>query len=380
MRERHEGVPISYMDAQVKGGYGALSARSAAGIVTMLAKNLWNEEARLPCPREGIGVELGPTLAVVREPRKYLGLIEGRKLNPWTSLCEFPWMMAGRADVEWLLPYMPRAGDYSDDGEVWRGAYGPRLRALGREGRGNLDQLAGALELLEADPGSRQAAMTIWDPHEDLGTDSKDIPCANWLHLIREGPELGRLSLSVAVRSNDLIWGFSGVNAPNWCLLLQLAANLLGCAPGHYRHFAANLHLYDRHLDMLQNIATRAEDSEYERPGAAFEWGPSPGAPLRGELSPGRGLEEWTKAAREAVDFVETYRSHHDAMANVATGTSPSKDPWLTQWTWMMLLYHAWTPERDTEWEELVTRRLPTDWALAARQYWTRKREGGAGR
>ena len=193
------------LDASQRWGGMFTSGTSAGGILRQMAEQWRGAGSLFPAVREGVA-ELGPVFIAVRDPRKYLALVDGRRLNPWTSLCEFPWMMAGRADVKWLAPYMPRAGDFSDDGLTWRGAYGPRLG-------GELDQLAGVLEVLKADPLSRRAVMTLWDPEEDLARDSKDIPCTNWLHLQREGEEAGRLSLSVTVRSNDLIWGFSAVNA-----------------------------------------------------------------------------------------------------------------------------------------------------------------------
>ena len=67
------------------------------------------------------------TIGIKRPTERVLVLPE-RRNNPFAALAETMWVLGGRDDLAYLTRYLPRAGDFSDDGETWRGAYGPRLR------------------------------------------------------------------------------------------------------------------------------------------------------------------------------------------------------------------------------------------------------------
>jgi len=102
---------------------------------------------------------------------------------------------------------------------TWRGAYGPRLRNWF-----GVDQVAAVFQLLRADHASRRAVINLFDPSRDFAQ-SKDVPCNNWLHfLIRDG----HLVLNVVTRSNDIMWGFSGINTFEWSVLHEMMAFWLG--------------------------------------------------------------------------------------------------------------------------------------------------------
>ena len=92
--------------------------------------------------------------------------------------------------------------------------------------------------------------MTLFDPALDY-RDSKDIPCNNWLSWISRN---GKLHLSVAIRSNDAMWGFSGVNAFEWSVLQELMSFWLGVENGPVTYFATSFHLYDIHFDRVRQM------------------------------------------------------------------------------------------------------------------------------
>jgi len=175
-------------------------------------------------------------------------VIPGRNNNVFASIAESMWVLAGRDDIDYLGAYVHRAVDYSDDGLVWRAAYGPRLRDWN-----GIDQLTEVTSILSHDLSSRRAVVTIFDPDRDF-VQSKDIPCNNWLHfLVRDG----QLDLNVAARSTDIWWGFSGINAFEWSLLLEVVAHWLGQAPGHLTFFTSSLHLYEHHFKKAQELLNR---------------------------------------------------------------------------------------------------------------------------
>lgn len=177
----------------------------------------------------------------------------GRKASLPAQIAETMWILAGRNDVEWLSHYLPRAKEFSDDGETWRGGYGPRIRKWGDGKDGVLDpvdQLAHVVNLLKSERGTRRAVINIYDPATD-SEPGKDIPCNNWLSFISRD---GHLHLHVATRSNDAIWGWSGINAFEWSALLEIIAVLTGNRVGKITFSITSLHLYERHWGKAEQI------------------------------------------------------------------------------------------------------------------------------
>jgi thymidylate synthase len=206
-----------------------------------------------------IGSRVGKTREILfphitlTEPWRREILHPDRRASLTAQIAETMWLLAGRDDVAWLQNYLPRAADYSDDGTVWRGAYGRRLRSWDRRDHGDvLDQLSWVVDHLTADPASRRAVLTIWDPDRDT-TAGKDIPCNNWLHFLVRG---GKLHLHVSIRSNDLMWGWSGINAFEWSAVQEIVAGMIGMKVGSLEFSTSSLHLYDRHWERAHRIAT----------------------------------------------------------------------------------------------------------------------------
>ena len=189
-----------------------------------------------------------------RYPR--LGL---RKASLPAQIAETMWILAGRNDVEWLSYYLPRAAEFSDDGETWRGGYGPRIRRYGDPmlpERLHLDQLAAVVRELRENPTSRRAVIGIWDASMDARRENegpwKDVPCND---IISFQSRLGELHAHVFVRSNDLMWGWSGINAFEWSVLQEVIAGILGIEVGTLTFSISSLHAYDRHWGKLRKIA-----------------------------------------------------------------------------------------------------------------------------
>ena len=229
-----------------------VSSRNATTALPVLMKSVLTGPVMES--RAGRTRELMHATVILTNPCQREILHPDRKALYPAQIAETMWVLAGRNDVEWLGHYLPRASEFSDDGKVWRGGYGPRLRGDGAAGA---DPLFEVIELLKEDPGTRRAVINIYDSREDLGVDSKDIPCNTLLHFIRN--ETGCLDLAVMVRSNDLMWGWSGINAFEWSAVLEIVAHYAGMLPGQLVFHQSSLHLYERSWAKAERIAARAE-------------------------------------------------------------------------------------------------------------------------
>ena len=201
--------------------------------------------------RNGRVRELLNPQIVITDPQRREVLTIGRKANVFAQIAETMWVLAGRNDIEWLSTYLPRAKDYSDDGKTWRAGYGRRIRHWNRDpGDAGFDQLAYVVNTLRDDPLSRQAVIGIWDPEVDT-TPGKDKACNDFIQF---QSRLGALHMTVTVRSNDVMWGWSGINAFEWSTLQEIVANLLGVTVGTLTFNIGSLHLYDRHWDRASRL------------------------------------------------------------------------------------------------------------------------------
>lgn len=180
--------------------------------------------------------ELLARTVTLAHPMERFITIPGRRNDVFATIAETMWVLAGRDDMEYLARYLERAPQFSDDQATWRGGYGPRLRDWD-----GVDQLDEIRKLLCSDPESRRAVAVLFDPARDF-VETLDVPCNNWLHfLVRDG----RVDLNVTVRSNDILWGFSGINTFEWSVLHEMMAFWLGVKVGYGSFFISSLHLYN---------------------------------------------------------------------------------------------------------------------------------------
>jgi thymidylate synthase len=115
------------------------------------------------------------------------------------------------------------------------------------------------VDLLRKDPLSRRAVVAIYDPRVDVNP-GKDIPCNDFLQF---QSRLGELHLTVTVRSNDVMWGWSGINAFEWSTLQEIVASLLGISVGTLTFNIGSLHLYEQHWKKARLI--EYEEAIYRR-------------------------------------------------------------------------------------------------------------------
>lgn len=178
----------------------------------------------------------GPVSTVYAKPRERVLFDEVRDANPFFHLMESLWLLGGSNRVELPKRFLNNIDRFSDNGHVFHGAYGWRLR----RNRG-IDQIHDAVELLIKKPDTRQCVLSLWDPVLDLGSDTKDMPCNDMVMLDVVD---GHLNMSVCNRSNDAIWGAYGANAVQFSMLLEFMSACVGATPGVYVQQSNNFHVY----------------------------------------------------------------------------------------------------------------------------------------
>ena len=223
-------------------------------------------------PRGLKTIELSPFCFTLKNPRNRIIYNEVRNINLGFNILEFLSMVIGDDRVEMLAALTPNIKQFSDDGKVFRGAYGPRLRSLSYMDKWELklsdtpieykiDQFQEVIHKLKTDKDSRQAIMTIFDPTKDY-VKTKDVPCTVMFHfMIRDN----KLNMNVYMRSNDAMLGHV-IDVFSFTMIQELIANELNCELGEYNHIAGSFHLYEKDIEKAKRIIDNVNFDTYEMP------------------------------------------------------------------------------------------------------------------
>lgn len=161
--------------------------------------------------------------------------VKDRSLSYRFMAAEAFWILSGDDTVAGIAPWNSRIAEFSDNGETFFGAYGPKI----------VSQLDYVVEKLVADPDSRQAGLTIW---RECPPQTKDVPCTVAVFAnIRQG----KLNIHVFMRSSD-VWLGLPYDAFNFSMLGHLICAKLNnkaingtVEPGTLFLTAASSHLYE---------------------------------------------------------------------------------------------------------------------------------------
>lgn len=177
-----------------------------------------------------------PQRTMVVDMRRPVLRIPDRSLSYKFMVAEAFWILSGDDRVETIAPYNSRIKDFSDDGERFFGAYGPKIKA----------QLPYIVQKLVSDEDSRQAGLTIW---RECPSDTKDVPCTVAIFFsIRDS----KVNAHVFMRSSD-VWLGVPYDVFNFSMLAHLVCGLLNelrpldraLSPGKLFLTAASSHLYE---------------------------------------------------------------------------------------------------------------------------------------
>lgn len=201
---------------------------------------------RRAAPRGRPVIELVPPEPLVVNARFPIIRSEARRLGYRFMCAEAAWILSGDNRVESILPFARHIKDFSDDGETFFGAYGPKLVHQWRHCR----------QKLEEDPDTRQAVINIWREQPPA---SKDIPCTlSYTFSLRSGANPLRkddpryLDILAYMRSSDAWLGVVYDVFTQAMIATAMAAELQQTygrvEPGRVVLQVANAHLYEKDL------------------------------------------------------------------------------------------------------------------------------------
>jgi len=156
---------------------------------------------------------------------------QDRKLSYQFMAAEADWIISGDNTVQGIAGYNKNIAQFSDNGQIFNGAYGPPFQ----------EQLPYIVRSLNQDSTTRQAVMTLWNRRPEP---SKDIPCTVSLAWnIREN----QLNCHVFMRSSDAwlglpydLFNFTMMTCRVGSLIINQQLNL-----GHMFVTLVSSHLYE---------------------------------------------------------------------------------------------------------------------------------------
>lgn len=120
------------------------------------------------------------------------------------------------------------------------------------------------IECLIRDPLSRQAIIPLLNS-DCLFQENKDVICTNSIGFrIRDG----KLNMSVSMRSQDVIFGWTNdlfcFSLIHELILRILQKSISKLRLGDYNHQVWSFHVYPRHLEMLKKLATKGAQDYHD--------------------------------------------------------------------------------------------------------------------
>ena len=182
-------------------------------------------------PRGQGTLELTDVTFRIAHPLHNILVSQQRNLGYKFLVAEWLWIYFGHEDVETIVRYNKNIAQFSDDGKLFFGAYGPRVRS----------RWPYLKERLTKDRVTRQAVIII--PREEAFRGlTKDEPCTLSIQFLIRKQELHTI---VTMRSSD-VWLGLPYDFFNFSMLANTLAAEIGTGLGPITFHLGSSHLYDR--------------------------------------------------------------------------------------------------------------------------------------
>lgn len=116
-----------------------------------------------------------------------------------------------------------------------------------------IDQLRQCLDTIIKDPGNRRILFHGWNWAQ---LEEMALPPCHLLYQFMVNQQKGEISMCLYIRSNDVGLG-TPFNLAEGAALLHLVGRLTGYSPRWFTYFIGDAHIYENHVDMLQEQLKR---------------------------------------------------------------------------------------------------------------------------
>ncbi|MEA1073142.1 thymidylate synthase [Sphingomonas sp. LY160] len=179
-------------------------------------------------------------------------LLTTKKLHLRSIIIELLWFLRGDTNVRWLQERRVSIwNEWADENGDLGPVYGKQWRDWETPDGRHIDQIAGLIDLIKRDPGSRRQIVTAWNPGELERMALAPCHC-----LFQTQVAGGRLNLQLYQRSADFFLGVP-FNIASYALLTHLLARECGLKPGTFVWTGGDVHLYSNHLDQTREQLRR---------------------------------------------------------------------------------------------------------------------------
>ncbi|SOE17554.1 thymidylate synthase [Hoeflea halophila] len=170
-----------------------------------------------------------------------------KKLHLRSIVHELLWFLKGDTNIGYLKANGVSIWDeWADENGDLGPVYGAQWRSWPAPDGTTIDQIAGVVRQIKANPASRRHIVTAWNPAE---VDNMALPPCHCLFQFYVAD--GKLSCQLYQRSADIFLGVP-FNIASYALLTMMVAQVTGLRPGAFVHTLGDAHLYKNHFDQAR--------------------------------------------------------------------------------------------------------------------------------
>lgn len=199
------------------------------------------------CPRDLETIELNDAWITIADIANPIVSLPARDIKIDYLRHEMDWYNSGSLKAEDIAEHASMWAKLADTNGTVNSNYGFLTKI---EKWSGISQVEWCIARLNQDINSRQAVINYNQPRHKY-PHVKDFVCTlSQQFIVRDG----KLDTIVMMRSNDLIYGLT-YDIPWFAKLQREIAEATGIPIGKYHHYAASLHVYEKHFELLENIA-----------------------------------------------------------------------------------------------------------------------------
>ena len=184
--------------------------------------------------------------------RECFPLLTTKKLHLKSIIYELLWFLRGGTNTRWLNEHGVTIWDeWADENGNLGRVYGAQWRDWRGAENKQIDQIAGVISQIRANPQSRRLIVNAWNAAE---VDRMALPPCHVLFQFYVNE--GELSCQLYQRSADLFLGVP-FNIASYALLTMMVAQVCDLRAGDFVHTFGDLHLYQNHLEQAREQLSR---------------------------------------------------------------------------------------------------------------------------